>query len=223
MRSTKLLAFLAGALAILAVAAMIYTRSSPPDGREQTPVTAAPASPVGPERVAEAVRPVPSAPAPRPGPETEVPSMVQAITATPLDATTRALTEELLHGDEAGRAHAISELGFLDDPRWVPVVIAVLARDGHASVRSAAAAALATQSSSPAAAHALSSALTDADPGVRQDALLSLKAIRNSTVEKDLRNQLASNQLDEDTARETRLFLDRYYVRKDPLYDPLAE
>ncbi|MEA3187451.1 MAG: hypothetical protein QOD99_1281 [Chthoniobacter sp.] len=138
-------------------------------------------------------------------------------------ADIRGWTETLLKGDAEQRADAIRELGFLDDPRWLPVVVWVLGHDAEASVRSTAAGELATQSGSPAAAHALAEALTDSELDVRENALLSLKALRNDTVEKDLRRLLAEGHLDAATTDEVRLLLVRYYVTKDPLADPLGQ
>lgn len=152
----------------------------------------------------------------------ELHATVSALLKPDTAANVRAFAADLFASDEEKRATAIGELGFLDDPRWTPVVIAVLAEDPSAAVRSAAAAALATQSSSLVAVHALSVALTDTDSDVREDVLLSLKAIRNSVVEQDLRQLLNTHQLDDDTAHSVRVLLDRYYINQDPLADPLA-
>ena len=160
---------------------------------------------------------------PEPIGEGELKSMVAARLDAQTSASTRAWANALLTGDSDARAEAIRELGFLDDRRWVPVIMALLLRDTEATARAAAAAALATESDSPEAAHVLTAALTDPDPDVREDVLLSLKAIRNEVVQHDMQQLLAAKKLDPDTAQAVRLFLDRYYPHIDPLADPLAE
>lgn len=223
-RSLAVALVLTGLLAALAIiyvqdgAAPVATNSTPP----AAPAPLLNGLPPG--------RALPALPTPQPdlaaavlANATDLPSLVTGNLDPQTPAEVRAWANDLLGEDADGRANAIHELGFLDDPRWLPVVIWVLAHDPAAPVRSAAAAALATQRSSPTAAHALTAALSDADPEVRDDALLSLKALRNPTVESDLRRLLSGHQLDPETERAVRLLLDRLYTRIDPFADPLAK
>jgi len=211
---------LAGVVAVLVIGAIIDEPSSP----RREPAGHAPAPPATPWPLAEV--PLLAPPDTIPDQQAEhrkLESMIEQLLGPETEPATRAWAKDLLDGDEEQRAEAVRELGFLDDRRWVPVVIAVLSSEPQAAVRAAAAAALANDPASPTAAHALTTALTDRDSDVREDALLSLKAIRNQTVETDLRQLLTAEQLDADTDREVRLFLDRYYPHLDPLVDPLAK
>ncbi len=218
----KALALGVAATALLAVALVCYVMietSSPPPAAKVPHA----ASETTTQERKEMAAPRAHANSPDAARREELKTMVAAIIGPETAADIRGWADTLQKGDGEQRADAIRELGFLDDPRWLPVVISVLGHDEDATVRSAAAAELATQSTSPAAAHALAATLTDSDPDVRENALLSLKAIRNATVEEDLRRLLAEHRLDAETTQGVRLLLDRLYVHKDPLADPLSE
>jgi HEAT repeat protein len=127
----------------------------------------------------------------------------------------------LLSAQEAERAEAVEVLGFSEDARFVPPIIHLLRNDPSPAVRSAAASALELHRGREVAA-VLAQALTDPSEDVRAHSLLSLKFQRDSHVERELLVQLKNGDLDEATALEVRLFLDRHYVRKDPFKDPVA-
>ncbi len=142
-------------------------------------------------------------------------------TAPPLpsDSTTLNEVDQLGSRDAEVRAAAVDNLGFSDDPAAEPYVISTLVNDPVAEVRAAAAAALETHADSPDAVRSLTAALSDPSQQVREHALLSLSAIRNTAVEAELRQRLAGGTLAHDTADAVRVFLDRYYPRRDPLAD----
>ena len=119
------------------------------------------------------------------------------------------------------RAEAVRTLGFAEERRLLPLITAVLVGDAQAEVRAAAAASLDIHDAHPEASRALVRALDDPATEVREDALLSLKAHRNEVVQKELRSKIAGGVLPPEVATEVKLFLDRYYVRKDPFKNPL--
>lgn len=145
---------------------------------------------------------------------------LRTVIAPELPAMAPAL-DALLASEREVRGEAVQTLGFADDARLLPPIIFLLLNDSEPAVRAAAAAALDIHDYSPQASLALVRALEDGDEEVRDSALLSLKAHRNDVVEKELRRVLADGRLAASTSTEVRLFLDRYYVRRDPLKNPL--
>jgi hypothetical protein len=158
-----------------------------------------------------------------PTPETVItqPSASGVVAARPpiIPAEIERKLELLRSQDPEQRAAAVDDLGFSDDPAAEPYVLGSLVNDPSSAVRAAAAAALETHGDSEDAARALVYALGDPAAEVREHALLSLTAIRNATVESELRNSLALGAFPADTALDVRLFLDRYYPKRDPLAD----
>lgn len=149
-----------------------------------------------------------------------LPSVTGAVAARPIIPAEIERKLELLRSqDPEQRAAAVDDLGFSDDPAAEPYVLGSLVNDPSSAVRAAAAAALETHADSDDAARALVYALGDPAAEVREHALLSLTAIRNATVESELRNSLALGAFPADTALDVRLFLDRYYPKRDPLAD----
>ncbi len=119
------------------------------------------------------------------------------------------------------RAEAVEELGFSEDRRFVAAIVHLLQNDPEPTVRAAAASALELYKGREIAA-ALGQALSDADEEVRSHALLSLQVQRDDNVERELETQLKNGGLNEQTALDVRLFLDRHYVRKDPFKDSVV-
>lgn len=142
--------------------------------------------------------------------------------ARDLPALSRPL-QNLTSADPVAREEAVLEVGFADDKGLLGPILHLLAQDPVAEVRAAAASALDIHGDIPQASLALVRALRDPDEGVREQALLSLKMHRNSIVEAEMRGSLAADNLPTETRQDIKLFLDRYYVRKDPFLDPLQD
>lgn len=187
---------------------------APPFHQAPLPTASPPASSVRPE-------PIPGVTGSSAEPAAAQPSTRPAVSAgSPgVPSEVERKLEQLRSRDPEQRASAVDDLGFSDDPAAEPYVLGSLVNDPAAAVRAAAAAALETHADSEDAARALVYALGDPSAEVREHALLSLSAIRNATVENELRNSLSLGTLPADTALDVRLFLDRYYPKRDPLAD----
>jgi hypothetical protein len=119
------------------------------------------------------------------------------------------------------RSEAVGTLGFSEDVRFLAPIAHLLRNDPDAQVRASAASALELYRGKEVAA-ALAQALTDPEEEVRENSLLSLQVQRDNHAERELRTLLKLGDLDEETALDVRLFLDRHYVRKDPFKDPVG-
>jgi hypothetical protein len=129
--------------------------------------------------------------------------------------------KNLVNTDPGRRVEAVQQVGFEGDSGLLGPILRLLETDPVAEVRAAAAAALDIHGDIPQASAALVRALRDTEQDVRDNALLSLKMHRNDTVESEMRRSLVVEGLAPETRQEIKLFLDRYYVRKDPFKDPL--
>jgi hypothetical protein len=129
--------------------------------------------------------------------------------------------KNLVNADPGRRVEAVQQVGFEGDSGLLGPILRLLETDPVAEVRAAAAAALDIHGDIPQASAALVRALRDTEQDVRDNALLSLKMHRNDTVESEMRRSLVVEGLAPETRQEIKLFLDRYYVRKDPFKDPL--
>lgn len=126
--------------------------------------------------------------------------------------------------DPERRTEAIREIGFVDDTEASnELLVYALRYDPSAEVRTAAAVALEDADSSSEAIKALVNALNDMDEDVRDNAMGSLKAIRNDLVKKELVQGVKNKIFDDDTTVKVRLFINQYYLRFDPFYDPLNQ
>lgn len=126
----------------------------------------------------------------------------------------------LLSTSPEERSKAVEALGYSEDARFMPPIIHLLQNDPETEVRAEAAAALEPFRGREVAT-ALADALTDPSEEVRDNALLSLQVQRDSDTQHELLRMLTDGQLDAETARDVRLFLDQHYVRKDPFKDPV--
>lgn len=131
----------------------------------------------------------------------------------------QALAKEIPTLPPEQRAQTIDDLGFGDNAAAEPLIIDTLAHDPSPEVRAAAAAALETHGDSLPAIKALRASLSDSSSDVRENALISLTAIRNTAVQTELTDALKSGRLQTETAAEVRLFLNQNYPQKDPFAD----
>ena len=129
--------------------------------------------------------------------------------------------ECILDSDPIRRVEGVRALVAVHSNRLLPLLISLLQGDEDAGVRLEAASALENFESVPAASLALVAALKDADPGVRENALLSLRMHRNDRVQAALYAQLKHGGCEESTCQAVAVFLTRYYPQLDPFDDLL--
>ncbi len=127
----------------------------------------------------------------------------------------------VLDADPLVRLDGVRTLWLAQSKKVLPLLIALLESDKDSRVRAEAAAGLESFDAVGAASLALVAALRDTDPGVRENALLSLRMHRNDRVQSALLSQLKSGGWDELTREAVGAFLNRYYPHLDPFQDPL--
>jgi HEAT repeat protein len=129
--------------------------------------------------------------------------------------------ESILDSDPMRRVQGVRTLASAHSNKFLPLIMKLLERDKNAEVRAESASALENFESVPAASLALVAALTDSDPGVRENALLSLRMHRNDRVQSALYSQLQKGGCEESTRQAVAVFLTRYYPQLDPFDDLL--
>jgi hypothetical protein len=125
----------------------------------------------------------------------------------------------ILDANPHRRLEGVRSLALVPSNKLFPILSALLERDEDPQVRAESAAALEGFDSVPAASLALVAALRDADPGVREHALLSLRMHRNDRVQSALLAQLKTGGFEQSTGQAVAVFLTRYYPQLDPFDD----
>ena len=129
--------------------------------------------------------------------------------------------DSILDPDPNRRVEGVRALGSAHLNKLLPLFLALLQGDVHPGVRAESASALENFDSVPTASLALVAALKDTDPGVRENALLSLRMHRNDRVQSALQAQLKKGVYEESTHQAVAVFLSRYYPHLDPFDDLL--
>lgn len=152
----------------------------------------------------------------------QIESLIDSISkAYPNDQNLQNTLTSLKDGDSEGKVEAIQSLGISTIPEVIPLLVYILQEYPSSDQRAAAAAALDNADASPVAIKALVHALADHEESVRDNAMASLKAIRNPLVKKILVEEQKKGWMSPDIQNDVNLFLDQYYLKRDPFKNPL--